>query len=78
MFSCEFCEIFKNTFFIEHFRWLLLAIPLRKAIYRKRNAKQMCPSQIFKTAVNKKDYLNKFDFKQEINERKNNEKRFLQ
>ena len=38
----------------------------------------MCPSQIFKTAVNKKDYLNKFDFKQEINERKNNEKRFLQ
>ena len=24
MFSCEFCEILKNTFFIEHLRWLLL------------------------------------------------------
>ena len=24
MFPCEFCEIFKNTFFIEHLRWLLL------------------------------------------------------
>ena len=24
MFSCEFCEIFKNTFFREHLRWLLL------------------------------------------------------
>ena len=24
VFSCEFCEIFKNTFFIEHLRWLLL------------------------------------------------------
>ena len=23
-FSCEFCEISKNTFFIEHLRWLLL------------------------------------------------------
>ena len=24
MFSCECCEIFKNTYFIEHHRWLLL------------------------------------------------------
>ena len=24
VFSCEFCEIFKNTFFIKHLRWLLL------------------------------------------------------
>ena len=24
VFSCEFCEIFKSTFFIEHLRWLLL------------------------------------------------------
>ena len=24
MFSCEFCRIFNNTFFIEHLRWLLL------------------------------------------------------
>ena len=24
VFSCEYCKIFKNTFFAEHFRWLLL------------------------------------------------------
>ena len=24
VFSCEFCEISKNTFFTEHLRWLLL------------------------------------------------------
>ena len=24
VFSCEFCEICKNTFFTEHLRWLLL------------------------------------------------------
>ena len=24
MFSCEFREVFRNTFFIEHLRWLLL------------------------------------------------------
>ena len=26
LFSCEFCEIFKNPFFKEHLRWLLLYI----------------------------------------------------
>ena len=24
VFFCKFCEIFKNTFFIDHLRWLLL------------------------------------------------------
>ena len=24
VFSCEFCELFKNTFFTEHLWWLLL------------------------------------------------------
>ena len=24
VFSCEFCKIFKNTFFVEHLRWMLL------------------------------------------------------
>ena len=28
VFSCGFCEIFKNTFFIEHLRWLLLLLVL--------------------------------------------------
>ena len=32
VFSCEFCEIFKNTFFVEHVWWLLLDI-LEKACY---------------------------------------------
>ena len=26
VFSCEFCEISKNTFFPEHLRWLLLSL----------------------------------------------------
>ena len=26
VFSCEFCETFKNFFFTEHLRWLLLAL----------------------------------------------------
>ena len=26
VFSCEFCEIFKNTFFTEHLWWLFLTI----------------------------------------------------
>ena len=30
VFSCEFCEILKNTFFIEHFRWLLLFLHIGK------------------------------------------------
>ena len=42
-FSCEFCHIFKNTFFIGHLRWLLLTIlwivfiqrQLFKGSYRK-------------------------------------------
>ena len=25
-FCCEYCEIFKNSFFIEHIRWLLLNV----------------------------------------------------
>ena len=27
--SCEFCDIFKNTFFIEHLLWLLLKLQRR-------------------------------------------------
>ena len=26
VFSCEICEMFKNTFFTEHIRWLLLKL----------------------------------------------------
>ena len=28
VFSCDYCEIFTNSFFIEHFRWLLLHLIL--------------------------------------------------
>ena len=37
MFSCQFCEIFKSTFFIEHLRWLLL--PILKLLDSQR---QLC------------------------------------
>ena len=30
VFSCEYCEIFKNTSFIEHLRWLLLELLFRE------------------------------------------------
>ena len=33
VFSCEFCEIFKNAFFIEHLCWLLLNIHLVTLAY---------------------------------------------
>ena len=26
VFSCEYCEVFKNSFFIEHLRWLVLQV----------------------------------------------------
>ena len=35
MFSCQFCKIFKRTFFIEHPRWLLLPILKRLDSHRQ-------------------------------------------
>ena len=29
-FSCEICKIFQNTFFTEHFRWLLLTMSMKE------------------------------------------------
>ena len=37
VFSCQFCEIFKSTFFIEHLWWLLL--PILKPLDSQR---QLC------------------------------------
>ena len=34
VFSWEYCEIFKNRFFIEHLQWLLLKILVRPKLYR--------------------------------------------
>ena len=36
--SCEYCQFFKNSFFIEHLRWLLLNFPLSnyEIIFKKR------------------------------------------
>ena len=31
-FSCEYCKIFKNSFFIEHLRWLLLQVLHKKEV----------------------------------------------
>ena len=33
MFSCEFREIFKSTFFTEHLRWVLLKVSLMKTLF---------------------------------------------
>ena len=30
LFSCEICKIFQNTFFTEHFRWLLLTMSMKE------------------------------------------------
>ena len=46
----EVCEIFKNTFFIKHFRWLLL---LKKKSF-KNKAQQMKIMADFKTGLNHK------------------------
>ena len=32
MYFCEYCEIFKNSFFIEHLRWLLLHNELKLCV----------------------------------------------
>ena len=39
VFSCEFCEIFKNTFFTEHLRWLFLKFT---STYNKGLKKAKC------------------------------------
>ena len=36
--SCQFCKIFKNTFFIEHLQWLLLAIS--KSLHSQRQLRK--------------------------------------
>ena len=44
MLSCEFCEISKNTFFIEHLRWLLLSLRSRVLVtgkYKNWTSKQL-------------------------------------
>ena len=35
LFSCEFCEILKNTFFTEHLRWLLLHLTIVERLDKK-------------------------------------------
>ena len=40
MFSCKYCEVFKNNFFEEHLRWLLLDTPhLPVLLIKNRNKK---------------------------------------
>ena len=38
-FSCEICEIFKNTFFTEHMRWLRLALHKHPKVKRDNSSK---------------------------------------
>ena len=32
MFSCEYCKVFNNSFFIEHLGWLLLQVLYKKDV----------------------------------------------
>ena len=56
VFSCEFCEISKNTFFIEHLWWLLLHGVSKCNIvdtlknFARFTVKQLCQSIIFNVA----------------------------
>ena len=49
--SCRLCEIFKNTFFIEHFRWLPLN-PVEHAYYARYDYRQI----IFESAAMSYNY----------------------
>ena len=42
MFSCEFCEISKNTFFTEHIRTTASGMGKRKRIVLKKAAYETC------------------------------------
>ena len=43
VFSCEYCEIFKKPFFIEHLRWLLLLFE----VIEKRHGPCLLTSTVF-------------------------------
>ena len=42
MFSCEYCEIFKSSCFLEHLRWLLLQMFCFNIIFTKRRCWIYC------------------------------------
>ena len=42
MFFCEFCEIFKNTFFIEQLRWLLPELIKENSKVQENNMSSEC------------------------------------
>ena len=41
VFSCEFCEISKNTFLTEHLWWLLLEIHFNLALMKMKNSSRV-------------------------------------
>ena len=49
VFSCEFCQIFKNTFFTEHIWWLLLPVPWNELTYFFLHSwvSNSCPSTFY-------------------------------
>ena len=59
VFSCEFCEIFKNTIFIEHLWWLLLNLAPHEKSRAKYNLFRECgwykakPTQLLKKVKRK-------------------------
>ena len=55
MFSCEFCEIFKITFFIEHFWWSLLRDELTKEDTLGMVSFDFNPAQMKAPSISKHD-----------------------
>ena len=47
IFSCEICEIFKNTFSTDHLWWLLLIIPFLESLPSQQLQKQVF--QVFRS-----------------------------
>ena len=56
MFSCEFCEIFKNTVFTEHLQWLLLYLNILAAA-NLDDKKQELPEHKLVNVKNRTDLL---------------------
>ena len=62
MFSCEYCEIINNSFFIEHVRWLLLKTKNAESRERRKTSVR---KEIVKNADLHKPVLNKIMTAQE-------------
>ena len=66
MFSCEFFEIFKKTFFLEHIRRLLLEVFCKSSVWKyfvKFTGKQLYQSRLFSSQAKNAQLYWKIDFR---------------